>query len=356
MATTLQDIAALTGFSKSTVSRVLNNKGEECRISARTREVVLKAAEKLNYRPNQLARGLRLKRTQTIGLIIPDISNPFFAYTTRMIQSFAFDEMGYSLIVCNTNEDLATEIEQVELLKSKGVDGFIIMPVGLDDTHISHLVQDGFAVVLLDRCFEDLEISSVVVDNYAGSYEAVEHIINKGHRRIAIVQGLPNTSTNTARVKGYRDALTDYGISVNETYIVGRDFRQENGYIETKALLERHDRPTAIFATSDLITLGVFRAIHEVNYKVPDDISLVCFDDVDFAPFLVSPLTVVHQPRTLMGEHAVKLLMDEISTGGTVKKKVVLKPQLVVRGSVRDLRTNKTTVKAPVLAQQDVAL
>lgn len=338
MAATLQDIAALTGFSKSTVSRVLNNKGEECRISARTREVVLKAAEKLNYRPNQLARGLRLKKTQTIGLIIPDISNPFFAYTTGMIQSFAFEEMGYSLIVCNTNEDLATEIEQVELLKSKGVDGFIIMPVGLDDTHISHLVQDGFAVVLLDRCFEDLEISSVVVDNYTGSYEAVEHIIQKGHRKIAIIQGLPNTSTNTARVKGYRDALTDYGISVNETYIVGRDFRQDNGYVETKALLERHDRPTAIFATSDLITLGALKAIQERNYEIPDDVSLACFDDVDFAPFLVSPLTVVHQPRTLMGKMAVQLLIEDIQSQSRNKKqKVVLPVELIVRESVRKL-------------------
>lgn len=354
MVTKLADIAAQTGVSKSTVSRVLNDKAKDYRISPETQRTVLQAAQELNYRPNQLARGLRLKKTQTIGLVVPDISNPFFAYTTRMIQSSAFEQLGYSLIVCNTNEDLDLEIEQVELLKSKAVDGFIIMPVGLDSSHLVRLVDEGFPVVLLDRCFEDLDISSVVVDNYSGSYEAVEHMIQRGHRDIAIIQGLPNTSTNTARVKGYRDALENYGVPVNASYIVGKDFRQENGYTETKTFLKRRDCPTAIFATSDLIALGAFQAVHEAGRSIPDDISMVCFDDVDFAPYLVSPLTAVHQPRALMGEHAVKLLLEQIESGKPSKRKIVLESNLVIRGSVLDL-SKQRDVEAPQLAEYSAA-
>ncbi len=337
MAVTLNDIANKAGVSVSTVSRVLNNKTKKYRISSETENLILKAAKRLNYKPNQLARGLRLKTTHTIGLIVPDISNPFFAHVTRIIQTHAY-QAGYSLIVCNTDEDIETELAQVELLLSKGVDGFIVMPVGTTFSHIKNLMDDHVPFVLLDRSFDDLDTSSVVVDNYTGAYKATEYLISMGHSRIAVIQGLPDTYTNNARVKGYLDALKDAGIEVNLNYIVGKDFRKENGYIETKILLGLEHPPTAIFTTSDLITLGALEAISEENLTIPDDISLVSFDDVDFAPFLFAPLTAVRQPKEIMGEVAVKLLIDGLKSKGRIDhRKIVLKSELVVRGSVKKL-------------------
>jgi LacI family transcriptional regulator len=337
MAVTLNDIANKAGVSVSTVSRVLNKKTKKYRISQETETLIIHAAKKLNYKPNQLARGLRLKKTHTIGLIVPDISNPFFAHVTRIIQTNAY-RAGYSLIVCNTDEDIDTEVEQVELLISKGVDGFIVMPVGTTFSHFKKLMEDSVPIVLLDRSFDNLDACSVVVDNYAGAYKATDYLISMGHTKIAVIQGLPDTYTNNDRLRGYLDALRDGGIALNNNYIVGKDFRKENGYIETKFLLGLEDRPTAIFTTSDLITLGALEAISEEKLIIPDDLSLVSFDDIDFAPFLFAPLTAVRQPKEIMGEVAVKLLIDSLKSKGNIdRRKIVLKSELVIRGSVKKI-------------------
>lgn len=341
MAITIHDIANETGVSPSTVSRVLSGKAKKFRISQKTQDKVLQVVETLNYRPNKMAQGLRLKRSHTIGLIVPDISNPFFACVTRIIQAKAF-EMGYSLIVCNTDENLATEIAQIELLKSKFIDGFIIMSVGTDYHHLESLIEEKHPLVLLDRCFDDLATNSVVVDNYDGAFRATSYLIECGHEKIGIIQGLPNTYTNTERVRGYLDALKTHKLAINPQFIVGKDYRRENGYIETKFLLSLEDRPTAIFTTSDLITLGAFQAIFEDNYAIPDDISIVSFDDTDFAPFLLSPLTAVRQPKELMGEIAVKQLIDAMNGKKPhEKQKITLKSQLVVRESVKLMKSGK---------------
>jgi LacI family transcriptional regulator len=192
---------------------------------------------------------------------------------------------------------------------------------------------------MLDRCFDELDTHSVVVDNHSGAFQAVTHLIQNGHREITIIQGLLNTYTNNQRVQGYRDALIRHGLPVDEKRIVGKDFRSENGYRETKALLRQPERPSALFTTSDLITLGCLQALQEENLTVPADISLVAFDDIDFAPFLSAPLTVVSQPREIMGETAVRLLVDQLKNkGGTDEKRIVLKPRLIIRNSVQDIR------------------
>lgn len=337
MASTLNDIAKKSGLSVSTVSRVLNNQSDKYRISKETEALVLKIARELNYSPNQLARGLRLKKTHTIGLVVPDISNPFFACITRNVQRFAY-ESGYSLVVCDTDENLELEIEHIDLLINKGVDGLIIMPVGQEFKHLENIQKNGIQLVLVDRCFDELDTSSVIVDNHRGAFEAVEHLIRNGHTRIAIIQGLPHTHTSNKRLLGYKDALNKYGIPIDENLIVGNDFRKENGYIEAKFLLTMKEPPSAIFATSDLITLGALQAVFEEGWKIPEDISLVAFDDIDFAPFLVSPLTTVSQPRELMGEVAVKLLVEQINNPEHKEvKRIVLTPKLVIRDSVKTL-------------------
>jgi LacI family transcriptional regulator len=256
-----------------------------------------------------------------------------------MIQKNAY-EFGYSMIVCNTDEDIETEIEQIYLLRGKEVDGYIIMPVGVENDHIIELLEYDKPLVLLDRCFDQLETNSVVVDNYYGAYEATKYLIEKGHKRIAIIQGLINTSTNSDRVRGYEEALKEFGIPVDKRLIVGNDFRKENGYIETKLLLAGPNPPSAILTMSDLITLGALEAIKESEFSIPEDISIISYDDIDFAPFFKSPLTAVRQPKESMGKVAVKLLIEDIKQKGqSPKQKIVLKPEMVIRNSVKNLKS-----------------
>ena len=323
---------------------MLNDKASEHRISVETENLVRRIALELGYRPNHVARGLRLRTTHTLGLVAPDVSNPFFASIVKRVQTVAHD-LGYSLVVCNTNEDTDLEMEHLSLLGRKRVDGLLAMPVGQDASEYHSWLGTGVPLVLLDRCFDDLDVPSVVVDNYSGAYEATSFLAGAGHRRIAFIQGLPGTYTNSERVRGYRAALADHDIPANDDLIVGSDFREENGYIETKLLLSRDDRPTAIFAGSDLITLGALKAIYEEGMDLPGDISLVSFDDFDFAPYLKCPLTVVRQPKELMGEVAVKLLVEQLHNPDAERKRVVLKPELLVRDSVSVVAGGKISTR-----------
>jgi len=334
---TLNYISEKMGLSVTTVSRALNNKSKKYRISKETEARVQKVANELGYKPNTLARGLRLKKTYSIGLVIPDISNPFFAFVAKTIQTYGYNN-GYSTIVCNTDEQIQSEIEQIELLRSKAVDGFIIMPVGTESKHIEELLNDNYPLVLLDRCFQSIQASSVLVDNYFGAYSAVEHVIKKGHTKIAIIQGLPKTYTNTERVKGYTKALEDNNIVVCKEFIVGKDYGIDNGYIETKMLLNMVNRPTAIFSTGDMITVGVLKALGEEKLKIPSDISLVAFDDTYLAPYLCSPLTSIRQPKDLMGQMAIKMIIEAINKKKNIDSQIVLKPKLIIRKSVKSIK------------------
>lgn len=341
MSVTIQEIAQKTGLSISTVSRVLNNKSEKYRISNLSRKKVLEIARSLNYRPNHVARSLRLKKTDSIALIVPDISNPFFANVTRNIQK-KVSGYGYSLIVCNTDENIQIEKEQIELMRRKNVEGFIIMPVGIDFRHLLELKSDKIPLVLLDRSFEELQVDSVAINNYKGGLLATEYLIQNGHRLIAIIQGLEETTTNKKRLEGYLYALKNNRISIYEEFIVGGQYSKASGYEATTALLQLDPTPTAIFATSDVITLGVYQALYEEQLRIPDDMSVISFDDIDFAEFLKSPLTVVRQPENLMGLKAVDLLFNRImkGTSGAEVERIVLEPELVIRESVKKIIEN----------------
>lgn len=334
MAVTLSDIAKKAGLSISTVSRVLNKKSARSRISKETEKLVLRTAKDLNYRPNQLARGLRLKRTHTLGLVVPDLSNPFFSHITKSVQNVSHD-MGYSLVVCDTDENLPLEVEHTSLLRSKGVDGMIVLPVGQKFSHLEGLIRGGMPLVVVDRTFDTLQASTVIVDNYGGAFEATEFLLENGHTRIAIIQGLPDTFTARGRLQGFLDAHEKHNVPVDPRLIVGRDFRKETGYVETKFLLSLERRPTALFTTSDLITLGALEAIIEEGVEVPRDLSIMAFDDIESASYFRCPITVVAQPKENMGEMAVKLLLDQIRNPGRFEARhIVLKPKLIIRDSV----------------------
>jgi len=336
---TIKYIADKLGVSITTVSRVLNGKAKEYRISERTANAILELAKELNYTPNPIAKSLRERRTNTIGLVIPDISNPFFASIAQNIENEA-RKFGYTIMLCDSGEDTNQEAELIKILINRRVDGFIICPVGISSEHLGVIFKKKIPIVIVDRYFRGLNCSYVVSDNYRGAYDAVNYLIKCGHRVIGCVQGLIGTSVNSDRVQGYKDALIHNGIEVDRTLITGDSFGEKNGYIATKLLLNRERKPTAILALSNLISLGALKAIKEEGLSIPQDISIISFDDQPYCEYLSPPMTMIAQQKAEMGEIAVKLLINQIGSkensydkGNTVQK-IVIPTRLVIRKSV----------------------
>ena len=335
--TTIKVIAERGGVSVTTVSRVLSGQAEKYRISKKTEELVTRLADELHYEPNMLARSLRLKQTFTIGMIVPDISNPFFASIARYVE-IESRTAGYSVIVCDSQEETKLEEESLKVLEMRKVDGMIICPVGRESKNIVKVSKSNIPIVIVDRYFPELNLSCVVSDNYHGAIQAVNHFIGKGHRKIAFIQGLSDTSVNKERVKGYIDAHKQNDLPVNESFIVGEDFGEQNGYIGAKILLNGTECPTAIFGGSNLISLGAIRAISEEGLSIPDDISLIAFDDQPYFDFLTTPVTSVRQKKEELGKIAITLLFSELSGHSTSdKKKIIIPTELIVRKSVKQL-------------------
>ena len=340
--TTLKNIASDVGLSVTTVSRVLNGKSANYRISKKSEDLILKRAKTLNYSPNQIARGLRLSRTYSIAYIIPDISNPFFSSIAKSIEKTA-RKFGYSILLCDSEENTEIEIKIIKMMMDRKVDGLIFSPVGVKVSHLEDISKKKIPMVLLDRYFPNLHVTSVTSDNYHGAFEAVSLVIENGHRRIACIQGLRNTSPNTDRLKGYLDAHSKHNIPVDERLIVGNSFGEQNGYYETKQLLKMENMPSAIFAVSNLISLGSLRALAEYGLNVPDEMSMISFDDQPYSSLLSTPMTTVAQESSQIGQIATKLLLDQINSTKKLKSQEILIPtHLIVRDSVKKIRFSKT--------------
>jgi len=332
----LIDIARKTGYSVSTVSRVLHSSSKKYKISKEAEIKIRQAAKDLGYRPNKLAQSLKLKKTNEIGVIIPDISNPFFSALVKSIGKES-RKNGYSIVLYESDENVSLEKEAIKRLLEKRVDGMIIAAVGLNEPYLKRLESNKLPVVTVDRCLEETTFDAISVDNLKGTYIAIQYLINEGHKKIAFIQGLPETFTNKGRLEGYLKALNNAQVPVYSDYIVGNDFRSLNGYLQTKKLLQLPDPPTVIFTAGDLIVLGALQAIKEEGLKIPDDISLVTFDDPDFATYLSPPLTSIRQPVDDMGILSVKLLLERMREPSCPAKRILLEPQLIIRNSVAKL-------------------
>jgi LacI family transcriptional regulator len=337
--TTLKGIANRSGVSVSTISRVLTGQASRYRISKATETAVRKLAKELDFVPNQLARGLRLKKTLTIGLVIPDISNPFFAGIAQQA-TLGTRKHGYSVILCDSQDSTELEIKSLALLQSRNVEGVVLCPVGQSSEHLVEYVRGKLPLVLVDRFFPDLPIPYVSSDNVTGCKQAMELLITNGHRRIACLQGLRGTSGNDFRIRGYKEALAKHHLLFDESLIVGDSFTEQSGYIETKLLIKTRPDVTALLALSNLNALGAIRALAEEKRDVPGDISIVSFDDPPYAPYLATPMATVSQSYAEMGEVAVKLLFDQIQSDRTQTKGGILLPtSLVPRKSVKRLES-----------------
>lgn len=343
MSYTLKDIADKTGFSVSTVSRVLHDNTKKYKISEDTQVKVKQAAKDVGYRVNALARGLRQKKTYEIGVIVPDISNPFFSEVIKRLAD-ELRKKGYNFIVYDSDEDITIEQSAIKSLLEKRVDGLVIASVGQDFSHIQKIRDAEFPVVMIDRCFDLLDVDSVSVDNVKGSLLAVNHLIKEGHTRIAFIQGLPGTYANETRLRGYKRALHDAGILIDEKLIVGDDFRSFNGYLNTKLLLELSKPPTAIFTAGDLIALGALEACKENGITIPDNLSLLTFDDPVFANYLSPALSAIEQPIIKIAEMAVAMLYHRMKNPHDERRKILLEPKLNIRNSVTRISapTNNT--------------
>jgi LacI family transcriptional regulator len=334
----IRDLAGILSLSITTVSRVLNGKAKKYRIKAETQQRVLQAAREYNYVPNKLARGLKMSRTDTLGLIIPDISNPFFADIAQSIEKEARLK-GYSLILGDSGDDQMVETDLIKLMLSHKVDGIIIAPVGIDYKHIILTYNSGMPLVVIDRCFPEIGLPFITSDNYQGGNDAVNYLIAMGHRKIACIQGIPKSRPTVERVRGYKDALRGHGIPIDDSLVVGDNYTIENGYKQTRILFSMEDPPTAIFALSNLIGLGTMKAVDEMGLKIPDNLSLISFDEQPYSAFLATPMTTVDQKKSEIGQLAVNVLLKYIDNKEYRKKLVhmTLKTNLIIRNSVRNI-------------------
>lgn len=334
---TLQCIAEQSGVSVTTISRVLSGQAARYRISKETEAAVRKIAKEVNFVPNQLARGLRLRKTLKVGLVIPDVSNPFFAGIARQV-TLGARKHEYSVVLCDSQDNIDLELRSLSLLQSQHVEGVVLCPVGQSGQHLAQFVGGKLPIVLVDRFFPELALPYVSSDNVAGARQATEFLLSNGHRSIACLQGLPGTSPNESRVRGYKEALTKHQVPIDQKLIVGDSFTEQSGYIETKLLLKNAPDITAILALSNVNALGCVRALAEEKRNVPEDISIVSFDDSPYAAYLATPMTCVAQSYSEMGDVAVKLLFDQIQSVREPKGGILLPTSLIVRKSVKQLQ------------------
>lgn len=329
MKISMKDVAQKAGVSTATVSHVIN-KTRFVRVE--TKKKVLDAMKNLNYYLNSAARSLRSRKSNVIGLLVPDISNFFFTSIARGVEN-TLKRNGYNLIFSNSNENLESEIEQIKIFNTQLVDGLIIAPVPGDHTFLNELLSGDYAVVFIDRKPKGYQGDCVLGDNIKGTYDAISMLIKKGHSRIGIITGLPGLTTTEERLIAYKKALSDYKLKIDEDLIKVGFSQFEEGYKSTKELLEYTDI-TALFVTNNLMTVGAIKYLKEKRVAIPGDIAIIGFDDYRWASIIEPPLSMVKQPAYDIGEKASKLLLKKI------KKEVIgdykeyrLPIRLVIRGS-----------------------
>jgi LacI family transcriptional regulator len=329
---TITDVASEAGVHPSTVSRVLNGHAGST-IRPATRERVLAAADILGYRPSALARSLRLQRTLTLGMLVPDITNPFFSSIIKGAEDAA-RERGYNLILCNSEDQAEREAAYLLLLRERQVDGVLIASSQMADETIEGLRADSFPFVLVNRAAQDGEDLAVVVDNHAAAVEVVAHLAALGHRRIGHIAGPQNTTTGRDRREGYEAGVRAHGLAHEPALVVEADaFSEDAGNRALGIMLAGPARPTAVFAANDLIAVGMLQRLRRIGVRVPDDLSIVGFNDIPLAGLLEPALTTVRVPQLAMGVAGAHLLIDRLEGRPIGEIRLTLPTELVIRAS-----------------------
>jgi len=333
---TIKDIAKKAAVSVATVSYVINNTRP---VSPELTARILNAIEELGYSPNAIARSLRQKRTNMIGLIVPDSSNPFFAEIAKGVEDAGF-EAGYSVILCNSNAAFERELVYLNLLQSKRVEGIIFIATTTHVDQIRPIVKSGIPVVIFYRDIPDVDVDTFHIDNFQAGYQGTRYLIELGHREIACIQPLSAATPSGQRVAGYQRAMEESGLVCQEAMMPRGDNRLGGGKRAAEALIASGLPFTAIFSTNDTMAIGAMRTLREVGLRIPEDISILGVDDIILASFCDPPLTTVAQPKYEAGTQAVRFLIDRIE--GNYQqgpRNVILDTELIIRKSCNPLKS-----------------
>lgn len=335
MKITIKDIARLAGVSTTTVSKVINNKDES--ISQATRDRITSLMKEYDYTPSTVARSLVTKKTNTIGLIIPDIRNPFFPELARGVEDRA-NSAGYNIIFCNTDNKIEKEDEYLKILAEKMVDGIIMAASSKRDERLATVKGYSVPVVLVDRDIDvemDYVKGRVFTDNFKGALIAVEHMINQGVKKILFISGPLTNKASIERLEGYKYALKENGLEYDEGYLLEGEFNEDWGWEAARDAVETGIDFDGIFCGNDLIAIGAVKSLKEIGLSVPEDISVIGFDDIYVSRLIEPELTTVRQPKYEMGFEAVEMLLRILEGKRLKDVRLILQPDLIIRDSVR---------------------
>jgi LacI family transcriptional regulator len=328
---TIKDVAQAARVSVATVSAVANgNKYVSEQLAQRVRHAI----DATGYQPHGVARSLKKGTTQTLGLIVTDITNPFFTAVARSVEDAAH-VAGYAVVLCNSDEDVEKERVYLQLMRRRRVDGLIWAPAGDASSYRDFCVDQRAPTILLDRRVDGMPLDAVVVDNVHATRSAIEHLIALGHRRIALITGPRHLSTSCERLQGYRDAMATHGLNPSPRLVVQGDFRSGSAYDAALGVLRMDPRPTAVFASNNLMALGLLRAIRELGLRCPEEISVAAFDDFEEASLFTPGLTTIAQPTAAIGAKAVELVLQRIGQRdeGHAPEVATMEAVLQLRGS-----------------------
>jgi LacI family transcriptional regulator len=325
----IKDIAADARVSAATVSRVFNGSRT---VSEDLRLRVIASMERLGYQPNVVARGLRMRKSFVLGVLIPSITNPFFTSVARAVEDTAL-EAGFAVTICSSDQDLGKERRYIDVLRNRMVDGAIVVVTDMNRSDLTPLAANDMPIVLVDRCLRGVTLDSVTIDTSRGAYRAVEHLLRLGYRRVALIGGPKDVSTAVSKEQGYRQALTDYKHEVDEGLILSGAYTEPDGYALGQALLALPDPPDAVLVANNQMTLGFVRLVRERGLRVPQEIAYIGFDDAPWASLVVPPVTVVDQPTYELGRRATEVLLERMDGRRQEPRHDVLPTRLILRGS-----------------------
>lgn len=331
---TISDVAREAKVSKSTVSRVLNDVPN---VATELRERVLQAIDKLDYQPSRAARTLRKDLRDMVGFIVPSIKDTIFGSVLQGAQDFAYQNQ-IGIFAYSTTDDLERQQMYFDSLLSEQLAGLVIVPApGTNPKVLASMKSQGLPIVLLDRKLPGFEADFIGSDNLQGAYDAVHHLINQGYRCIATIAGSQNVSTGIERLTGYRMALTEANLEINPNWITYGNFNRQTSFLKLKSLMQLDNPPDAVFVANDEMAIGALQAIQDLDLQVPDELALVCFDELPLANLLTPSLTTIEQSTQVLGEEALRLLIDLIKQTDRSMRLVQIPTKLNARASSRNM-------------------
>lgn len=337
----IYEVAKKAKVSHMTVSRVFNSPDL---VNKKTMQKIIKIADELNYRPSLIARSMRTNKTNYLGLILPDILNPFFPEIVRGVDDYARKD-NYNVILVNTDNDYEVETSSLDMFINRRIDGLIISGIAggkKDKKFIQRIIDKKIPVILIDRYIPDFKCSHVITDNFKAAFEATNYLIGLGHKKIGVISSPQKIKIFKDRLEGYKKALKENGIVYKEEYTVDGEESIQSGYQSIKKLLKHNnDNITAVFTMCDFLAFGVYKYLKEKNIKIPDDISIISIDDINTSSIITPSLTTMAQRKYLMGREATKILIDSIKKGEMPQKKLVLDAKLIIRDSCKQISSSK---------------